>query len=91
MNTLDFGRIRLQAGLCFEGTNENVLGYQVLFDADGNLCAGPTDPGCPPNFTSAVIPVRRTPSYRDACRVSGCRMTPPFVRVMDEGFPAELR
>jgi len=66
MNTLDFGRVRLQTGLRFEGTNENVLGYQVLFDADGNLCTGPTDPGCPPNFTSAVVPVRRSPSYLDA-------------------------
>jgi TonB-dependent receptor len=66
MNTLDFGRVRLQTGLRFEGTNENVLGYQVLFDADGNLCTGPTDPGCPPNFTNAVVPVRRMPSYLDA-------------------------
>ena len=41
-------------------------GYQVLFDADGNLCTGPTDPGCPPNFTIAVVPVRRTPAYLDA-------------------------
>jgi len=65
MNTLDFGRVRLQTGLRFEGTNEDVLGNQVLFDADGNLCTGPTDPGCPPNFTSAVVPVRRTSSYLD--------------------------
>ena len=26
MNTLDFGRVRLQTGLRFEGTDENVLG-----------------------------------------------------------------
>jgi len=65
MNTLDFGRVRLQTGLRFEGTNEDVLGYQVLFDADGNLCTGAADPGCPPGFTNAVVPVRHTSSYLD--------------------------
>ncbi len=65
MNTLDFGRFRLQTGLRFEGTNEDVLGYQVLFDADGNLCTGAADPGCPSDFTNAVVPIRHTSSYLD--------------------------
>jgi len=65
INTLDFGRLRVQTGLRFEGTNEDVLGNRVLFDNDGNLCTGPADPGCPADFTSAVIPVRRSSSYLD--------------------------
>jgi TonB-dependent receptor len=37
MNTLQFGRFRLQTGVRFEGTNENLLGYNVLYDASGNI------------------------------------------------------
>ena len=67
MNTIDLGRVRLQTGLRFEGTKESVLGNQVFFDANGNLCTAPdpTDPGCPTNFTSAIAPVRRDYSYLD--------------------------
>jgi len=65
MNTLDFGRVRVQTGVRFEGTNENVLGYQVLFDSDGNLCeAGDPDPVCN-GVTNPVQAVKRNPSYLD--------------------------
>jgi len=36
MNTLQFGRVRLQTGLRFEATNEDLLGNQVGFDQSGN-------------------------------------------------------
>ncbi len=50
MNTLQFGRIRLQTGLRFEATSENVLGNQVGVDSAGN-----------PTFS----PLRRDSSYLD--------------------------
>jgi TonB-dependent receptor len=66
MNTIDFGRVRLQTGVRFEGTNENVLGNHVFFDSNGNLCGrGDTDPVCQ-GITNPVVPVRRTSSYLDA-------------------------
>ncbi|HST13078.1 MAG TPA: TonB-dependent receptor [Terriglobales bacterium] len=66
MNTIEFGRVRLQTGLRFEGTKEDVLGYQVLFDSGGNLCEpGDTDPVCG-GVTNPVMPIRRTSSYLDA-------------------------
>src|SRR5579864_8174673 len=66
MNSIDLGPVRLQTGVRFEGTNENVLGYQVLFDSNGNLCGpGDTDPACQ-GATNPVLPVRRTSSYLDA-------------------------
>jgi TonB-dependent receptor len=51
MNTLQFGRIRLQTGVRFEGTSENLLGYTVLFDTSGNV--------------ASIAPVKRNPSYLD--------------------------
>ncbi len=39
MNTIEFGKWRLYAGLRFEGTNESVLGRHVLFDAAGNFAS----------------------------------------------------
>jgi TonB-dependent receptor len=53
MNTIDLGRFRLQTGLRFENTNENLLGYSVTFDSNGNLVPG------------SVSPIRRNPSYLD--------------------------
>ncbi len=71
MNTVNFGRVRLQTGLRFENTNENVLGNKVFFDANGFLCgtpqADPTDPNC--NGISnggGVAPVKQNSSYLDA-------------------------
>lgn len=51
MNTLQFGRLRVQTGVRFEGTNENLLGYNVLFDDNGDV--------------TSIAPVRRNPSYVD--------------------------
>jgi TonB-dependent receptor len=50
MNTLQFGRMRLQTGLRFEDTNENLLGNQVGLDGNGN-----------PTFS----PLHRSASYLD--------------------------
>ena len=50
MNTLQFGRVRLQTGLRFESTSEDVLGNIVGLDDNGN----PT-----------VSPLRHTTSYLD--------------------------
>ena len=61
MNTIDFGRVRLQTGLRFEGTNESLLGYQVLFDSNGLLCKPNTCPG----VNNSITPVRRNSSYLD--------------------------
>jgi TonB-dependent receptor len=36
MNTINFNRIRLYTGLRFESTTEDVLGYQVNVDSNGN-------------------------------------------------------
>jgi len=68
MNTLQFGRVRLQTGLRFEGTQENLLGYQVYFDSNGFLCTpgeNATDPTCPPNLTNPVVQLTRNSSYLD--------------------------
>jgi TonB-dependent receptor len=51
MNTLQFGRIRLQTGVRFENTNENLLGYQVLYDGNGNV--------------ASIAPLTRNNSYLD--------------------------
>jgi TonB-dependent receptor len=66
MNTITFGRVRLQTGLRLEGTNENVLGYQVFFDSNGALCS-PTDPDpiCQ-GISNPVVPLRKASSYLDA-------------------------
>ena len=65
MNTIDFGAVRLQTGVRFEGTNERVLGNKVLFDSDGNLCsADDPDPNCQ-GLANPVIPVSVKSSYLD--------------------------
>ncbi len=66
MNTLQFGRVRVQTGVRFEGTSEDLLGYQVFFDSNGAICQpGEVNPACPTNLTSSVSPLRRNPSYLD--------------------------
>ena len=66
MNTINLGPLRLQTGLRLEATTENVLGYQVFFDSEGNLCGpGNTDPTCN-GVTNPVVPLRKTSSYIDA-------------------------
>src|SRR5262249_40699499 len=68
MKTINVGRLRVQTGLRFEATSESVQGNKVFFDSDGNLCTAPdpVDPGCPANFTNAVVPVHQDSSYLDA-------------------------
>lgn len=39
MNTLQFGRFRLQTGVRFEGTQLNVLGYHVVSDKNGTYAS----------------------------------------------------
>jgi TonB-dependent receptor len=39
MNTIDFGRIRLQTGLRFEGTESAFTGYHVTLDSKGNYAS----------------------------------------------------
>ena len=51
MNTLEFGRIRLQTGLRLEATHEDLSGNKVEFDALGNL--------------QPVTPIRKNYSYLD--------------------------
>ncbi len=51
MNTIDLGSVRLQTGLRFEGTNENLRGNQVLFDTNG--------------LVTSVNPIAREQSYID--------------------------
>ena len=65
MNTLQFGRVRLQTGVRFENTNENLLGYQVFYDSNGNICTpNSTDPGCQ-GVTNGISQLTRNPSYLD--------------------------
>jgi TonB-dependent receptor len=65
MNTLQFGRVRLQTGVRFENTNENLLGYQVFYDSNGNICApNSSDPACQ-GVTKGISPLTRNPSYLD--------------------------
>ena len=65
MNTMQFGRVRLQTGLRFENTSENLLGYQVFYDSNGAICtAGSSDPGCA-GVTNGIGQLKRNPSYLD--------------------------
>lgn len=60
MNTLQFGRVRVQTGLRFEETTEYLYAYKV----GGSLqCPPPSAPGCttPPTFT----PLNNYNSYLD--------------------------
>jgi len=52
MNTLQFGRFRLQTGVRFEATNENLRGNQVIFDAVTGL-------------PDSIVPIPRNASYLD--------------------------
>ena len=60
MNTMDFGKWHIVAGVRFEGTQMNALGYNVtLYPAGSKNC--PTTTGC-----GTPVPVRTTPTYVDA-------------------------
>ena len=59
MDTMDFGRLHVVAGVRFEGTQMNTLGYNVtLFPAGSPNC--PTSTGC-----GTPVPVNNNPSYVD--------------------------
>lgn len=56
MNTMDFGKWHIVAGVRFEGTKMNALGYNVtLYPAGSKNC--PTATGC-----GVPVPVRTTPT-----------------------------
>lgn len=60
MNTMEFGRFHVVAGVRFEGTQLNALGYNVvLYPAGSKNCTIATGCGVP-------VPVRQSPSYVDA-------------------------
>ena len=54
MNTLNFGRARLQTGVRFETTQSNFLGYHVTFDTNGDYVS--TDPVRGNNTYTNVLP-----------------------------------
>jgi len=54
MNTITFGRARLQTGLRIETTQSNFLGYHVTFDANGDYVS--TDPVRGSNTYTNVLP-----------------------------------
>ncbi len=54
MNTLNFGRARIQTGVRFETTQSNFLGYHVTFDANGDYVS--TDPVRGNNTYTNVLP-----------------------------------
>jgi TonB-dependent receptor len=59
MNTIDFGKLHVQAGVRFEGTQMDTAGYNVtLFGAGDTHCANPT--GC-----GLATPAINNPSYLD--------------------------
>jgi TonB-dependent receptor len=59
MNTMDFGKWHIVAGVRFEGTQMNTLGYNVtLYGAGSTNC--PTSTGC-----GVPVPVTNNPAYLD--------------------------
>jgi TonB dependent receptor-like, beta-barrel/FtsX-like permease family len=59
MNTMDFGKLHIVAGVRIEGTQMNSLGYNViLYPAGSKNC--PTATGC-----GTPVPVTNNPSYVD--------------------------
>ncbi|MEQ1472221.1 MAG: TonB-dependent receptor, partial [Candidatus Acidiferrum sp.] len=54
MNTLNFGRARIQTGVRFETTQSNFLGYHVTFDTNGDYVS--TDPVRGNNTYTNVLP-----------------------------------
>jgi TonB-dependent receptor len=60
MNTMDFGKLHVVAGVRFEGTQMDTLGYNVtLYPAGSPNCALATGCGVP-------VPTHNNPSYVDA-------------------------
>ncbi len=69
MNTMDFGRWHILAGVRIEGTQMNTLGYDVtLYPAGSANC--PTSTGC-----GFPVPVRNSPTYWDPLPSISARYT----------------
>src|SRR5262249_24109686 len=65
MNTIDIGHFRLVGGVRLEATTENLQGYKLFFDCNGNLCTPTsTDPLCA-NVTAPIATLKRNKSYLD--------------------------
>jgi TonB-dependent receptor len=61
MNTIDFGKLHVQAGLRFEGTQMDTAGYNVtLYPAGSSKCGGTNNTGC-----GVPTPISNNPSYLD--------------------------
>jgi len=61
MNTVTFGKLRIQTGLRIEATTMDTAGYNVtLYPAGSPVCGGPTNTGC-----GVPVPVSNNPSYTD--------------------------
>ena len=59
MNTMDFGHLHVVAGVRFEGTQMDTLGYNVtLYPAGSAVCGNASGCGAP-------VPVRNSPTYVD--------------------------
>ena len=61
MNTIAFGKLRIQTGLRFEATHMNTFGYNVkLYPAGSPVCGGSANTGC-----GIPTGVSNNPSYLD--------------------------
>ena len=62
MNTIDYGKLHLQAGVRIEATGIDAFGYNVTLYAAGSIrCAGgSTNTGC-----GVPVPIDTRPSYID--------------------------
>ena len=61
MNTIAFGKLRMQTGLRFEATQMDTFGYNVtLYPAGSSICGGSTNTGC-----GVPAGVANNPSYLD--------------------------
>ena len=68
MNTIEFGRFRLQTGLRVEATQLNILGFLVTNNANGN-------------YISTVTPRRRIRGIGILCQASNCAIASPMTLI----------
>ncbi len=60
MNTIDFGKLHVQTGVRFEGTQMDTLGYQVTLFKTATGCPNGNKTGC-----GIASPISNNPSYLD--------------------------
>ena len=77
MNTTQFGKLHLQAGLRFEQTNIKTTGYQVITNPDGTW--------------GGTTPVNGTKSYLDVLPSVQARIRLPTTRTFALPMDAESR